>query len=356
MKIFIDIGHPAHVHYFKNTIKFLNDHNHHIMITARDKDVTHQLLDNYSIPYVSRGKGRKSLIGKLFYLINADFQLFKLSRIFKPDLFLSFASPYAGHVSFLIGKPHISLTDTEHAKLGIISFLPFSDVVLTPKVFKIDLGNKHLRFNGFMEQCYLQKNYFKPNNKVLRNLDLEPHDKFVIIRLVSWDASHDIGQKGFTQDSLLSIIEEVKKYAKVFISSECVLPKILKSYQLAIKPTEIHDLLFYAELFIGEGATMASESAILGTPSIYVNTLTAGTLEAQAQQGLLHIYHSSEGIIEKVVEILNDVNNKEKQRHRRDQCLHNNIDVNKFISWFVSNYPESFDLIKKDPNHIGSFS
>ena len=356
MKIFIDIGHPAHVHYFKNTIKFLNDHNHHIMITARDKDVTHQLLDNYSIPYVSRGKGRKSLIGKLFYLINADFKLFKLSRVFKPDLYLSFASPYAGHVSFLIGKPHISLTDTEHAKLGLISFLPFSDVVLTPEAFNIDLGNKHIRFNGFMEQCYLQKDYFKPNNKVLNKLGLEPHDKFVIIRLVSWDASHDVGQKGFNQASLLSIIEEVKKYAKVFISSECELPKILKSYQLIINPTEIHHLLYYAELFIGEGATMASECAILGTPSIYVNTLTAGTLEAQAELGLLYIYHSSEGIIDRVIDIMSDTKSKEKQRHRRDQGLQKNIDVNKFVSWFISNYPESYDLIKSDSNHIGNFS
>ena len=127
-----------------------------------------------------RGKGRKSLIGKLFYLINADFQLFKLSRIFKPDLYLSFASPYAGHVSFLIGKPHISLTDTEHAKLGIISFLPFSDVVLTPEAFNIDLGNRHLRFNGFMEQCYLQKDYFKPNNMILKKLNLKPNKNFNI--------------------------------------------------------------------------------------------------------------------------------------------------------------------------------
>ena len=35
---------------------------------------------------------------------------------------------------------------------------------------------------------------------------------------------------------------------------------------------------------------MASECAILGTPSIYVNTLSAGSLEDQAKQNLIHIF------------------------------------------------------------------
>ena len=35
----------------------------------------------------------------------------------------------------------------------------------------------------------------------------------------------------------------------------------------------MHNALKYASLFVGEGATMASECAILGTPAIYVNSL-----------------------------------------------------------------------------------
>ena len=69
MKIFIDIGHPAHVHYFRYTINKLKNDGHNIFITARRKDVTHQLLDNYNIPYTSRGIGSNSLIGKFFYLL-----------------------------------------------------------------------------------------------------------------------------------------------------------------------------------------------------------------------------------------------------------------------------------------------
>ena len=102
----------------------------------------------------------------------------------------------------MIRKPHIAFTDTEHAKLGIFSFLPFTDIVFTPEVYKSDHGVNHLRFHGYMEQCYLQKQYFKPDLDILKKLQLKESDKFVIIRLVSWKASHDIGQKGFSLDYL----------------------------------------------------------------------------------------------------------------------------------------------------------
>ena len=341
MKIFLDIGHPAHVHYFKNLIKSLQVKKNTFLITAREKDVTHLLLDNYKIPYISRGKGRNGLIGKFFYLFKANYQLYKLSKKFKPDIFISFASPYAGHVAFFLRKPHISFTDTEHAKLGIISFLPFTTILLTPKVFKIDLGEKHLKFNGYMEQCYLQEKYFSPSNKVLKQLRLKPEEKYVIIRLVSWNASHDIGHSGISRAVLKKLINEIKKYSKIFISSESELPHELEKYKLQINPTEIHNILYFSSLFIGEGATMASECAILGTPSIYVNSLTAGTLQAQKRDGLLNIFQSNKKMIDKAIDILKNNDSKNEQRKRCNEILKNKIDVNLFIEQFVLDYSKN---------------
>ena len=49
---------------------------------------------------------------------------------------------------------------------------------------------------------------------------------------------------------------------------------------------------------------MASECAVLGTPSIYVNSLSAGSLENQEKENLIHMFNSTDGVIEKVEEIL----------------------------------------------------
>ena len=350
MRIFIDIGHPAHVHYFRYIITKLKMDGHDIFITARNKDVTHQLLDNYNIPFTSRGSGSDSLIGKFFYLLKANLLLFRLAKDFNPDLFLSFASPYASHVSSMIRKPHIAFTDTEHAKLGIFSFLPFTDIVFTPEVYKSDYGVKHFRFHGYMEQCYLQKQYFEPNNDIIKKLHLKENDKYVIIRLVSWKASHDIGQKGFSLGYLRQLIELIEDQAKVFLSVEGEIPSDLENYKLSIDPTDIHSILYHAELFIGEGATMASECAVLGTPSIYVNSLSAGSLEDQAKENLIHMFHSTDGVIEKAQEILGDDKYKARQKNICDKALENKIDVNKLIEWFILNYPDSSRKLQENPD------
>ena len=340
MRILFDLGHPAHVHYFKNLIKLLKKNGSQVLIVAREKDVTHSLLKYYNMPYLSRGKGSKTLSGKLFYLFKANLQLYKYSILFKPDLFISFASPYAAQIAHFFNKPHISFTDTEHAKLGIASFLPFTDTIITPKSFKGHLGHNHIKFDGYMEDAYLHPKYFKPDENILKKLNLTNKEKYVVLRLVSWDASHDIGQKGFNIETLIKLIAEIKNHARVFISAENKIPKILKKYQLSINPTEIHDVLSFAELFIGEGATMASECAIMGTPSIYINTLSAGTLEDQEQKGILYLFNSSSGLIEKAREILTNPKVKKQTKQISIDLFKNKIDINNFFYWLISDYPK----------------
>ena len=341
MRVLFDLGHPAHVHYFKNLIKLLKKNGNQVLIVAREKDVTHSLLRNYKIPYLSRGKGSKTLSGKLFYLFKANFQLYKYSIVFKPDLFISFASPYAAQIANYFNKPHIAFTDTEHAKLGIASFLPFTDTIITPKTFKGNLGHNHIKFDGYMEDTYLHPKYFKPNKNILKKLNIGNQEKYVVLRLVSWDASHDIGQKGFRIDTLVKLIAEIKNHARIFISAENKIPKIFKKYQLSINPTEIHDVLSFAELFIGEGATMASECAIMGTPSIYINSLSAGTLEDQEKKGILSMFKSSNGLVEKSREILMNPKSKKETKQKSIDLFKNKIDINIFFYWLISNYPKS---------------
>ena len=65
MKILIDIGHPAHVHYFRNFIKIMEDRGHEFLIIAKNRSVTFNLLDSYNIKFIKRRNYPKSLIGKL---------------------------------------------------------------------------------------------------------------------------------------------------------------------------------------------------------------------------------------------------------------------------------------------------
>jgi len=351
MKILIDIGHPAHVHYFKNFIWIMQEKGHELCIVAREKDVSFRLLDKYGFKYISRGKGAKKLIGKFFYLPKADFIIYRNARKFKPDIFISFSSPYLAHVSVLMNKPHIAFDDTEHARLEQKLFLPFTKIVCTPNCFNRNIGSKQIRFNGYMELCSLHPEYFKPNIEVLNEIGVKENENYIILRFISWNASHDIGQTGIDILTKKNLIFELSKHTKIFISSEAELPEEFKCYQLKVTPEKMHDLLAFASLYIGEGATMASECAMLGTPAIYINTLTAGTLEEQEKYGLITAYRTTAGVLEKVLELLETPDLKEIYQERRNKMLADMIDVTAFMVWFIESYPESAKIMKENPDY-----
>ena len=87
---------------------------------------------------------------------------------------------------------------------------------------------------------------------------------------------------------------------------------------------------------------MASESAMLGTPAIYVNSLTAGTIDEQQNSGLLFSYRNYNGVLSRIEELLSNPNLKQEFIQKRDRMLEDKIDVTAFMVWFVENYPESF--------------
>lgn len=337
MKILIDIGHPAHVHYFKYLISHLKNTGDKILVIARDKEVSHKLLDAYNISYASRGKGKNSAIGKLLYLITADLKVYKLARKFKPDLFLSVASPYAAQVAWLMKKPHIAIDDTEAATTARKFYLPFSNQVITPDCFEKDLGKKHVRVNSFTELFYLHPNRYSPK-PVDKLLGLKNREKFVLLRFVSWNANHDIGQKGISLEIKNQLIEKLKILGfKILISSEGELPSQFKEYKIQIPPERMHDVLASASLFIGEGATMASECVMLGTPAIYVNSLTAGTLNEQSKHyGLISLRNGDE-LIQELDQLLN-TDFTQKAKIYKEKMLREKIDFTLFLTDFIENF------------------
>lgn len=355
MRLIIDIGHPGHVHYFRNLYWNLRANHHEILIVARNKEVSFELLEHYQMPFVSRGIGKKSFVGKLTYLLYSSFLIFRLGYKFKPDIIISFASPYASLASFFLRCTNIVLDDTEVGRFERYIYKPLADIIITPKAFRENLGRKHFRFDGFMELSYLLPDYFKPEPSVLDHLGLKKDEKFIIMRFVSWEASHDKGQKGLSLQQKHEIINLCSEKARIYISSERKLPDTLEKFRLNIRPYQLHDALFYASLYIGEGATTASEACILGTPAIYINTISAGTLEEEGRFGALFSYRSFDGVSRQISQILND-DNKEHYVALSRNMINERIDLTAFLTWLIEEYPLSREIIMKDPDYQYRFS
>ncbi len=349
MRILIDIGHPAHVHLFKNFAWKMQEKGHIILFTCRDKEFVLRLLQVYGFIYKNFGRHYKSIGGKIQGLIKNELQMFNTAVQFKPDLFLSHGSSIAAFTSFLLHKPHISFEDTFNME-QIRLYLPFTDVVLTGDYPHPSLGRKEIKYPGYQKLSYLHPNVFTPNENILKEIGIKDNEKYAIVRFVAWNASHDIGHKGFSEENKIKLVKELSRYSKVFISSEGDLPEELKGYQIKIKPENMHNALYYAQLLVGESATMASECAVLGTPVIYVNNSHLGYLESHAEYGLVHLFSEDElvqeYVIQKAVEIVSKPDIKNEYRERAQKMLEDKIDVTSFLVWFIENYPESVKEVK----------
>lgn len=351
MKILFDISHPAHVHYFKNMIWSLLKNGSTVIVTVKSKEMTTHLLDALGLKYTIIGKNRRGVIPKILGIAIYTIKLFFICLYHKPDLIIN-ASLSAAFVARLTGKYHIALEDTFNME-QVRLYLPFTSLLITGMYAKDVAGKKQLKLPFYQELLYLHPRYFQPDIGVLAELGVTKSQKYAIVRFVSWSASHDRGQGGLSYNNKINLVSRLSKILTVFISSEATLPQEIQQYGVQIKPEDMHDALYYSHLFIGEGATMASESAILGTPSIYVNSSQLGYIKDIQNYGLLYSFTNSEidqeNAINKAVEIAKLDNVKAHYLIKRDQMLKDKIDVTSFLVWFVENYPNSvFEMKKPD--------
>lgn len=358
MNVLIDIGHPAHVHLFKHFAWEMIAKGHNILFTCREKEFEIELLKQCGFTYKSFGKKYKSFLGKILGMFEFDAKEIIAGIGFKPDIFLSHGSIYAAHAAFLLGKPHISLEDTFNFE-QIRLYKPFTKYILTSDYEHPLKSSRVIKYAGYHELAYLHPKRFSPDISVLDEVGIKPNEKFVIVRFVSWNASHDIGHKGINYEKKVKAIEEFGKCAKVVISSESELPDKLENYRVRIEPHRMHDAMAFASLVFGESATMVSEAACLGVPGIYLdNTGRLYTNELEKKYGLCFNFTESindqDRAIAKGIELLQQ-SKLEPWQQKRKILLSDKIDVTAFLVWFIENYPQSAKIMKENPNYQYNF-
>ncbi|SFC19524.1 hypothetical protein SAMN05444422_105222 [Halobiforma haloterrestris] len=336
MRVVITIQHPGHVHFFRHPIEELRERGHEIHVFARENDVAVELLEAYGIDHRVLAGSSDSLVSLAAVQATYEARLLRHARRIDPDVITAIGGVAAAHVASVLGTKSLVFYDTEHATLITRLGYPFADVICTPSCYREEIGPNQVTYPGYHELAYLHPDRFEPDPTVLESLeadvDLEPDDPFAVVRLSSWEASHDVGHGGFEDPR--AIVERLEAAgADVLLSAEGEPPADLEPYQLETSPDRLHDLLSFADVVLSEGATTAAEAAVLGTPSVYVNPLSLGyTTELDAEYGLL-FEHDGENRhvrgLERAASIVERTD--DPWRRRRERLLDERIDVTAFV-------------------------
>ena len=167
MNLLFGINHPAHVHFFRNTMNIFQRKGHKIIVTTRNKEMTNQLLDEYDMPYISLTNQNNGLFGMAKEMFVYEYKLKSILKDNKVDIALSIGGSFIVHICKILNIPSISFSDTENAYLQNIITYPFSTKIITPSCYKGDLGSKQIRYDGYHELAYLHPKYFTPDPSVL---------------------------------------------------------------------------------------------------------------------------------------------------------------------------------------------
>lgn len=317
MRLLIDVNHPGQVHLFTPLAQRVVGEGGSVFVTARDKDVTRRLLEAGELPFAMCSTRKGGMVSLLWELLVKTRAIVKRARAFRPEVIVSLGSPPAAWASRILGVPHIALEDTEHSTEQALLYLPFTKYVLTSTAFRRELGKKQLRYRGFHELAYLHPSVFVPDETVIAPLGLSPSRPYSVVRFVSWQATHDLGHHGLSARDKEALVDRLSAFGQVVLTSEMPLAPELCARCVVIPPESIHHVLAFARLYVGEGATMASEAAMLGVPAVYTNRLSAGTLEEQERYGLLYRQSEFREILSLIDAIMHEGEAERYQELRR---------------------------------------
>jgi uncharacterized protein len=339
MRFLFEIFHPKHFYIFRYLIGELQRRGHEVRIIARDKDVVFRLLEEHGFAFDVYGLHGKSMLGKFSALPGILQNYAAILRQYRPAMIFSKGSPYAALVSKPFGVRTVVFPDSEVVLTNKLT-LPLASLIVTPLNYSIDYGAKHCRIDGFLEDTYLHPNHFTPSADIHRILRVEPGERFAVLRFVGWFANHDVGEAGFDNGFKVELVRKLAEHARIFISTEAEPTPELCPYLLKIPASRIHEVLYHASLYVGDSQSMATEAALLGTPSIRSNSFVgpndmSNFKVLEHELGMMFNFSRAGDALAKGLELLSDPGAKSTWEEKRTHYYERRADVNQQILGFL---------------------
>ena len=259
MKYLFQLNHPAHYHLFKNSIKELKNRGHEVLILARQKDILLELLKNETNDVLSVKKG-KTLFQKLTLNKQSQNEILDYAKLNKPDIIIgtgdfSYVTQKLGIPSIFCGEDDANLNLLLFA-WTLVTYGGFSSI-LAPYGVNNSIWNKKTTFyHGYHKLAYLHPNQFTPDKVVVEKY-FSADKPYFILRFAKLNAYHDVNAKGINTHIAQKLIDILEKHGDVYITSERELEPQFENYRLNINPLDIHHVMFFSKLYIGDSQSMA---------------------------------------------------------------------------------------------------
>jgi predicted glycosyltransferase len=351
MKVVVYLHHPAQFHLFKHVITRLQHRGHQVTVFATKKDVLEDLLREAGIAYrnfVPQGR-KDNKVATAISILKQDFGLFRHCISNRPDLMIGTSAEIA-HVGFILGIPNIFVNEDDVTVVPLVGTIihPFARHLLAPDVCNTGAPAKTITYPGYHELAYLHPDLFVADRTVASRY-VDVNKPYFLLRFAKLTAHHDTGIRGIDARIASKLVELLKPHGNIYITAERILEPEFESFRMPIRSADMHHVLAFSDLYIGDSQTMAAEAGCLGIPFIRCNDFVGRIsylrdLEDHYKLGFgirpgdeLQIYTTLSTLV-------NNPGRKEEWQIKRNRMLQDKIEVTTFIVNLIEGYPASLKV------------
>ena len=375
MRYLFAINHPSQFHMFKYLANKLSGDGHKVIFFIQHRGIIEELARSAGFDYkflVSpiwkkylRGRVGVALRGTI-HLIEAELRVLLYNVFNRVDVMLG-SDISITHVAKIMGKISLAFSDDDYYFIGPYSRLafPHASRIVSPAI--VNLGqwkSKQIAYPGTQKTAYLHPNVFSPSLSVLEKYGLRGK-RFIIIRRVEFNALHDsmkIAATGITDSVIDQLIAMFNMSHRIILNYEGVDNPKYTEYILKIDPSDMLDLIYYADLLIGDSQSMQVEAALLGTPSIRSNKW----VQYREKVSVIHYLEScynlcvsilpedSENIVTKAKELLSP-EVKSKWREKMGIFYEENVSLTDLLYWLLGDYRLRIRMLDENPDILTDF-
>lgn len=342
-RILFDLGHPGHFHLFKNAIDYFKDNpDYQVFITTRNIPIIKALLEASNFTYCIIGSKRNGFFGKMFSVLETDFQMLLFVLKNKIELGIH-CGIVLSHVSlFTKMRSWIFDDDDDDVEPLMVNFShPLSEFVFTPDCIKRKV-KRAIYYPGTHELSYLYDGLERLDNTPVR---------YSIVRLVAFNGHHDSGHSGLNEQQLIQLVGLLEEKGNVFITSEKKLAGRWEKYRINVSYEKMHQLMSGAMIVVGDSQTMISEAATMGVPAFKCNSF-AGMLAVpnmlEREYELCSSYKPNEFdlMLREVETVLNRIDSIAEYKGRLNRFKKEKINPTKLMVYCIEQWELDFNRIK----------
>jgi len=299
---------------------------HKIISTSRKYEQVNGITKFGTINPIIIGKhGGKNNIDKLLASLDRTKLLTKKIERDKPDLLVSFCSPEGSRVAYGLGIPHIAFSDSPHAKAVMKLSLPYVTKLLTPNIIpksdfkEFGINSRNIIQYQSIDAGVIIRNYKKKREKK------SSKKKSILIRPEESEAAY-VNKKSVTKKIIEKIIIDFPDEEKIVLSRHKKQTNELKKVfgrkiKILSKPVNGKEILSDIDCFIGSGGTMTAEAALLGIPTISLNTVPNRIEDYLVKNRIVVRTESVDRISREVFQALNNENIIKKRKQKADKLV-----------------------------------